>query len=143
MTPLEMSAITQETTSANLSDSGRPISDGAGRFGLSRKERITNAREFEYAYKNGAIKKTGCLIIRTLANNLGYSRLGIAVSKKLFPSSVVRNRIKRMIREAFRLNKHQLPKGLDLIIGIRSNGPKSFTLPTIQAGLADAFTVHS
>jgi len=107
--------------------------------GLSRKERITNGGEFERAYKNGAISKSGCLIIRALPNNLGYSRLGIAVSKKLFPSSVTRNRIRRLIREAFRLNKHQLPKGMDLIIGVRHNEPKSFTLPAVQSGLMKVF----
>ena len=115
-------------------------------FGLSKKERIANVGEFERAYKNGVIKKTGCLIIRSLPNNLGYSRLGIAVSKKLFPSAVRRNRIKRLIREAFRLNKRQLPKGLDLIVGISSASlsggtkrPKPFTLPAIQSGLMRAF----
>ncbi len=108
-------------------------------FGLSRKERITNTREFEHAYKNGTISKSGCLIIRFLPNNLEYSRLGIAVSKKLFPKAVTRNRIRRLIREAFRLNKHQLPKGLDLIIGVRPNGPKSFTLAEIQSNLTRVF----
>jgi len=118
-------------------------------FGLAKKERITNAKEFEHAYKNGAISKSGCLLIRSLSNNLGYSRLGIAVSKKLFPSAVTRNRIKRLIREAFRLNKQQLPKGIDLIVGVRSfaiplrrddgKGLKPFTLPEIQAGLMGLF----
>lgn len=108
-------------------------------FGLAKKERIVNAKEFEQVYKNGVISKSGCLIIRARPNKLDYSRMGIAVSKKLFPSSVNRNRIKRLIREAFRLNKHQFPKGLDLIVGIRSKGLKSFTLPEIQSRLIEAF----
>ncbi|MBI5779957.1 MAG: ribonuclease P protein component [Planctomycetes bacterium] len=107
-------------------------------FGLSRKERITNAGEFEHVYKNGAISKSGCLIIRARPNNLEYSRLGIAASKKSFPSAVMRNRIKRLVREAFRLNKHQLPKGLDLIVGVRPKGPKPFKLQEIQDGLIGA-----
>lgn len=109
-------------------------------FGLSRKERITNGGEFERAYKNGAISRSGCLIIRSLPNNLGYSRLGIAVSKKLFPGSVTRNRIRRLVREVFRLNKHRLPKGLDLIIGVRSKGTKPFKLQEIQDGLIRVFS---
>jgi len=108
-------------------------------LGLSKKERITNAKEFEQVYKNGVIINSGCLIIRSRPNKLGYSRLGIAVSKKLFPSAVTRNRIKRLIREAFRLGKQQIPKGMDLIIGIRSRGLKSFTLPEIQSGLMGSF----
>jgi ribonuclease P protein component len=111
-------------------------------FGLSKKERITKAGEFEHAYKNGVISKSGCLIIRSRPNNLKYSRLGVAVSKKLFPSAVARNRIKRLIREAFRLNKHQLPRGLDLIVGVRPKGPNPFTLQEIQNGLIGSFTNH-
>lgn len=110
-------------------------------FGLPKQERIVNDKEFEHVYKNGAIRKSGCLIIRFLTNKLEYPRLGIAVSKKIFRSAVARNRIKRLIREAFRLNKHQLPRGTDFIIGIRVKGKdlKSVTLSAIQAGLADVF----
>ena len=88
-------------------------------FGLSKKERIVNDKEFEKVYKEGTIKKNGKVIARFLPNDLGYSRLGIAVGKKVFRTAVKRNRIKRLIREAFRLNKNQLPKGLDIIISIR------------------------
>lgn len=41
-------------------------------------------------------------------NDLGYSRLGIAISRKCSPRAVVRNRIKRVIRESFRLRKPKL-----------------------------------
>ncbi|MEW6026734.1 MAG: ribonuclease P protein component [Planctomycetota bacterium] len=108
-------------------------------FGLSRKERITSARDFDHIYRKGAVRKSGCLAVRSLPNNLRFSRLGIAVSKKSFPKSVTRNRIKRLVREAFRLNKHHLPKGLDLVVGVRPKGMDEFTLAEIQSGLLKAF----
>lgn len=54
-----------------------------------------------------------------LNNRLPYSRLGIIVSKKLVKKATRRNRLKRLIREAFRLNKPQLPKGLDIIVNLK------------------------
>ncbi|MDI6733848.1 MAG: ribonuclease P protein component [Planctomycetota bacterium] len=112
-------------------------------FGLSKKERIITNKEFSLTYQQGIIKKTGCLMVRYLPNNLGYARLGIALSTRFFPTAVKRNRIKRLIREAFRLNKHKLPKGLDIIISIRIDGntdsTKPVTLSEIQTDLLKVF----
>jgi ribonuclease P protein component len=48
-------------------------------------------------------------------NGLSHSRLGLSVSRRV-GNAVVRNRWKRLLREAFRLHREQLPSGLDLII---------------------------
>jgi ribonuclease P protein component len=45
-------------------------------------------------------------------------RLGVTVSRKVGPA-VTRNRVKRLIREAFRLNQHQLPTSWDLVVVAR------------------------
>lgn len=44
------------------------------------------------------------------------SRLGIAVTKKSEASSVKRNRMKRLIREAFRLNRYRVKNGFDIVV---------------------------
>jgi RNase P protein component len=48
-------------------------------------------------------------------NDLGRRRLGLSVGKKL-GGAVVRNRYKRVLREAFRLSQHELPEGYDYIL---------------------------
>ena len=53
-------------------------------------------------------------------NNLEINRLGISVSKKV-GNSVVRHRITRLIREAYRLNRNQLASGKDIVVVARVN----------------------
>lgn len=52
--------------------------------------------------------------------------MGISVSKK-FGNAVVRNRWKRLIREAFRLQQHQIPSGMDLVVRPKRGAKPVFT----------------
>jgi ribonuclease P protein component len=55
------------------------------------------------------------LIVYARDNDLPYNRLGLSVSRK-FGGAVQRNRMRRLFREAYRLTKHDLPTGLDLVV---------------------------
>lgn len=55
------------------------------------------------------------IVVCGCENGLDRPRLGLSVSRKV-GSAVVRNRWKRLLREAFRLEKEHLPKGVDLVV---------------------------
>lgn len=79
-------------------------------------ERIRLSRDFDRAFGLKKSVSDAHLIVYPSRNGLAHTRLGIVVSKKRIRSAVARNRIKRLIREAFRLSKQQLPPGLDLVV---------------------------
>ena len=65
---------------------------------------IKNNREFVRVYKKGKFFAGKYIVLYILQNGLNINRLGITASKKT-GNSVKRNRIKRLIRENYRLNE--------------------------------------
>lgn len=84
-------------------------------FTLKKNERLLKRAEFTAVNQNGEKYYTKNFLIILKPNGLDIARLGITISKKV-GNSVKRNRIKRLIREFFRLNKKEIPKGLDIVI---------------------------
>lgn len=76
---------------------------------------IKENSEFQRVLKSGKWFGADCLVIYVVENNREKNRIGVAVGKKA-GKSVVRNRIKRLIREAYRLNEENLEKNFDIII---------------------------
>ena len=82
---------------------------------FSRKLRIRTPAEFDRIYKARIFAADDVLVVNGDANGFAYPRLGLSVSKKV-GNAVVRNRWKRLIREAFRLSQEKLPAGIDLVV---------------------------
>ena len=81
---------------------------------------LKNSLEFGNVYKHGKSYANKYLVMYIVDNDLEINRLGISVSKKV-GNSVVRHRITRLIREAYRLHINDLSKGHDIVIVARVN----------------------
>jgi ribonuclease P protein component len=84
-------------------------------YGLSKEERLRKARDFLRIKREGRKLSSANFLILYRKNHLAHSRLGVAVKKEL-AISVKRNRMKRLLREFFRLNKAKIMPGLDILI---------------------------
>ena len=72
-------------------------------------------KDYELAFRHGSRRHTQNFTIILRPNELKFSRLGVTVGKKV-GNAVKRNRVKRRLREFFRLHKHKLPQAHDLMI---------------------------
>ena len=77
--------------------------------------------EFRRLYHRGVSTAGKHVVIYCRRNKLGYNRLGLTVSAKL-ACAVKRNRIKRLFREAYRLNEDKFADGIDLVLVARAVG---------------------
>lgn len=96
-----------------------------------KSHRLLRAAEFDRVFKLRQSAADKLLVMYVAANELEHPRLGLVVSRKV-GNAVVRNRWKRLLREAFRHSQHQLP-ALDLVCL-----PRGGTTPDL-AGLLKSF----
>lgn len=74
-----------------------------------RDSRLLKPEEFERVFKENERARTDSLLVMVRPNALGHARLGMIVAKRLLPRAVDRNRVKRCVRERFRVQRHDLP----------------------------------
>ena len=81
---------------------------------------LRKKEEFKDVYKTGTYAAEKELILHVKKNELGINRLGISVSKKV-GNSVVRHRIRRLVKEAYRINEEKFGYGYDLVFSARKD----------------------
>ncbi|MGB6976687.1 MAG: ribonuclease P protein component [Gammaproteobacteria bacterium] len=82
------------------------------------KLRLLTPQDFQTVYRNARRVTCHKSVILVKINGQNHPRLGISLPKKVVPIAVQRNRIKRVIRESFRLQQNSL-KGLDIIVVVK------------------------
>jgi ribonuclease P protein component len=101
---------------------------------------VRRGSDFRRAYQRRTRVADGRMVIFGHPNGLPYPRLGISASRRL-GGAVVRNRWKRLLREAFRVTRTRLPEGIDLIVIPRPEAEPSLAalrdaLPRLAGWLA-------
>jgi ribonuclease P protein component len=82
---------------------------------LRKRERLAGSADFRRCYRHGKRLRTACFTVHAYQRGAEVTRLGLAVGKAVGPA-VIRNRVKRRLRELFRRHKALLPQGYDLFV---------------------------
>lgn len=86
-------------------------------FFFSKKKRLASNKQFEAVLARKVRVANGLLVLYAAENDCGYPRLGISVGKSC-GGAVERNRLKRLLREAFRQSQDRIPPGFDYLLMI-------------------------
>lgn len=88
------------------------------RLKLPKTALLRKGREFDRVYRLGTRRHGNGFSLILYPNTLGYNRIGISIHRKL-KGAVKRNRIKRIIRESFRLERSLYPACADIVFAVR------------------------
>ena len=107
---------------------------------FSKQYRLLKRSDFSRCYSNGKRYFTAHFIVYILPTGAETWRFGLAVSRKV-GGAVQRNRIKRLLREFFRLQRDLIPAGRDIAVVCKQGGhPEELNYPSLEKELLSLLT---
>ncbi|MBT3531519.1 MAG: ribonuclease P protein component [Gammaproteobacteria bacterium] len=93
-------------------------------YGFPKTTRLLSAEDYKAVFSNSQFKAS-CrhILVLAISNDCQHSRLGLVIAKKHISKAVQRNKVKRIIRDSFRLHQDTLA-GLDLVVLARKDADK-------------------
>ena len=108
---------------------------------MKRFQSIKSNSDFQFVYKNGRSYVNKYLVMYAVKKDDPETRIGISASKKV-GNSVVRHRMARLVREAFRLNRDRLEEGYDIVVVVR-NTAKDKKFDKIESAFLHLCGLHN
>lgn len=108
----------------------------SGQCGFSSDERIRRNFEYRNILKQGAFYRNGLFVLAISKSGTGRHRLGVTIGSSKLRLSSSRNRVKRLVREAFRLNKRNLKNGpYDIVVALAKTPAEKLNYSTVEKRL--------
>jgi ribonuclease P protein component len=104
------------------------------RLAFPKTRRLVSNRQFKAVLDRGRRVGNNLLTLYAAANDCGYPRLGISVGKSS-GKAVVRNRLKRLLREAFRQSQDRIPPSFDYVLMVSPSLSRRLRRPDDEAVL--------
>jgi ribonuclease P protein component len=86
-------------------------------FSFGKEKRLVSSKQFKAVLARNLRVSNAMLTLYMAENECGYPRLGVSIGRTC-GNAVVRNRWKRLLREAFRQNQNKIPAGFDYLVMI-------------------------
>jgi ribonuclease P protein component len=87
---------------------------------LAKQYRLQKDRDFESVFKKGKTLSDKFLFLKVKKNDLQVSRFGLIIGKKISNKAVIRNRLKRQLREIIKNNLFNIKPGFDIVVITKS-----------------------
>ncbi len=93
--------------------------------------RLVSKLDFDRVFRDGIVVSDAVLVVHATRGRQSWTRIGLSVSKRV-GNAPIRNRWKRLIREAFRRQKGELPPCIDLVVRPKRGAVADYSLVCVS-----------